>query len=251
MRKIALFILALLVSTPVFAAELPVKRMSVEKRTERFFVHSIQIPVKGTDTTIGKNGVLMSADAHGLLNLVMTSTIGQMSYPARLQVGFNDGGSATTTQLSCDLVTITGKNQFGETTSENLTTVNETVQHTVNVYESVSRIVASGCNGGGGAGGDSSDLVFVGMSSKGIGLPVKITDVAAVLSMCLVDASDSSARLCMKGAASDAATTFDNSGSGNRLSTLRNYVDVSGTFAGVTVAAGDGLIIRLRAPAGL
>lgn len=252
MKKFILTLLVMLAAPmSAFAGKghLGTSNVDTELRTLQSTLR-VQLPAKGTDTTSGLGGVLMSADAHGLTNLVMTSTIGGMPYPAKLAVGFNDGGSATTTQLSCTSVTIKGIDSKGRAKAETLSTVNETVQYTTNVFESVSQISATGCNGGGGAGGDSSDLFFVG-TSKYVGLPFKITAAAAVVMVCLIDKSDSDKEYCMKPAASDAATSFDNSGSGSRVDVAAGTFDVGTAFTSVTAASGDQLVIRVRAPAGI
>lgn len=201
-----------------------------------------------TDTTDGIDGVL----AHPTLNAVTTLSITSFSptpYPCKLELLAKEATNDGTLTCTGD-VSIVGKNYLGETISETITSdiVEATPVVSAKVYASVTSITTSGCSGGAEAGD-----VFRVACSNTVGLPWKIQNGNAFLSICGFDASANSESCYTYSTLTTGETDVELATAANGWTANINVAGMVGetpqAFGG-TIADGDALMVRFRWPAG-
>lgn len=244
MNKFQAIVLLALTLSPVSALAIPgagigTRNVNNELRTRTLVIPNIQV-VDAGDVTVGKDGV--GAILNPTINThVLTSTsIGALPYPAKLNVIAIDVGADNGNAVTCTSVVIKGRDQYGRTISETVSSVNETAQKTTNVFESISAVTSVCVNGGGASG----DIVKVSTSLE-VGLGFDIRNVDAIIALCVVNAGAD--YTCLKGGATDSAIVFDNAGSGNRVNLLSDSINLASLTTN-TVDDDDSVVIRYRAP---
>lgn len=222
--------------------------VGTELRSMEYILGTIMVPIKGTDVTVGIDGIVGKADlfAGTTTTAAPSFTLGALPYPAKLNVAAHDGGAGTGA-ITCTSVTLSGYDQFGNAISETVSTITESASRTTKVYESVSSAVGAGCALA--SGGDSSDDLWIYVSSH-VGLPYDIRSEAAIINFCATAGYAAGNAYCYKGGASDSATEFDNAGASNRVDVTYESLDVATNSSGHTLADGHEIRIRLRAPRG-
>lgn len=244
MNKIRLSVLLALSlsSASAFASAgggLGTRNVNTELRTRTLVIPGIR-PTASGDVTLGTDGVVALINP-GINTHVLTSTsIAALPYPAKLDVVGIDVGSNNGNTITCSSVTIKGFSQYGNPISETLTSLNETAQETTKVFESITGVTAVCVNGGGA----TTDFMRISASGEvGLGFDIKSAD--AIISLCVVNTGTS--YTCLKPGADDAATVFDNAGSGNRIDLVNDSIELD-TLTTNTVDDGDAVVIRFRAP---
>lgn len=251
MKKfISAFLVAILVPASALAAgfgHIGSANVNTELRTKLYCLPKLDLGAS-TDVTVGlKQVVFRSASMSGVTSFT-TGTIGALPYPSKLRVRYWDG-SADYGTMVCTSVSVLGKNQFGDQVTDTMSisesfTATASANITTNVYESITSITGSGCTAGTGA----NDVIVASVHLDGVGLPLIVKGDAAVLAINWDDGG--TGRFQLPGA-SDAVTTFDNAGSGNRMDSVRGAINLTTTLDGTnSVADGDGICLRLRAPNG-
>lgn len=157
----------------------------------------------------GRDGVIGDATIQNLSRVVWTSTLGQPSYPSRLEVHLADI-TTTANTLTCDWAEISGYTWNGTFVKERITGITESLQFTVNSFRKVTRIESYGCDRGvsSGVGGTDATDSFVVRVSNWVALPWKIKEAADIDVVCssLLDAhftvsnTGASAQKCIDGA---------------------------------------------------
>ena len=204
----------------------------------------IPAPLTGTSTAgNGLDGLIFKTTINGISAPTSTaSNAGAPSsfpWPAKLAVDLLDS-AATADTLTCTSVVIKGKDQFGRSIGEMVSTVSETAQNTSNVFSTVSSVVGAGCAGA----SDAGDVLVV-YQSQEVGLTRKIRAAADLEAVCLADRSDSGTTKCAR---------LDNGGSDDISSALElssNSIDLSVAMFGqegseVAAAADDLVCLRVR-----
>lgn len=232
--------------------------VNTELRTDMLAVGPIYV-TSDSDLTAGQDGVIMVAPlgATAYNHVTQTSSIAAFPFPCKVNYKIVDGGS-NSGFLSCSSLTLVGFNQFGVPVSEALTgtsSVSEasTAKTTTNVFESLSSVAATGCNSGGDGAitVSSSDILQLSCSLQ-VGLQFDIkntdsTDVGAVLTACMLDASATHTVCSRVSGTSDSTILLKRS----RVDFAHDSLDLSGTsIGGVAIADGDNVRIRYRAPNG-
>ena len=145
----------------------------------------------GTGVTIGSGGVLSAqtletyCDTTNCGPYVQTSSISTFAWPQKLFVRLIDGGAGDT--LTCASATIHGVDQWGIPKVEVVLTITETGEYTNTVFESVSRVVGTGCGESGGITG--TDVLTVQAPMTYLGLRIPFSSEADIISACLTDDS--------------------------------------------------------------
>ena len=208
----------------VFAA---VRGLQPSVRTQTV-TYAITVP-SATEVTEGTNGVISAITIwDGAAATSPTdSTVAVMPYPGKVGVKLIDGGAASGA-LTCTSVVITGKDQYGNSISDTISTITETSQNSAKVFSEISSVASSGCAIA--SSGDTSDILRVAIDQV-VGLPFDIRTYDNVLSICVYDSSATDT-ICMAKSSMSAATdvTYD-------------AVDISGIF---TAAQADFVEIRVR-----
>lgn len=216
--------------------------MNIEYRTRLYCLPKLAITVVGTDVTAGVNSVIMtSGSMSGLYRFAQTSSIAVPPFPGKVSIVYKDDGGQT---LTCSTFAISGKDQFGISRSETLTTVSETAVQTANVYRSVSSLSGT-CT----SGDNSGDVVYAYMGIEGVGIPLKIKGTSGIA---MLNWDDGGVTRSLRPGATDTARTFDNAGSGNRIDLTHNAINLSSTLDGTnSIADGDGVCLQIIAPNGI
>lgn len=208
--------------------------------------------------TVGTDGVMASIAYATAID--QTTTFGVPFQPSKIVVGAYDNGSNSS--ITCSAFQVWGVNQFGDAVTETLSTnTNSTFEFntterakgilSAKVYAKITRIKAT-CTATGTTTGDK----IVVLATRNIGLPYHITSESAVTVVCYNRQANGAttavgSTICLAPGTSDSATTFDASGSGDRVDIsvssldLRTIHTTTGTIGGSIVAS-----IRILARAG-
>jgi hypothetical protein len=223
------------------------KNVTPELRTDIIHFTSNQHTIVDEDDK-DKNGLLYSRNTTANNLAGYNGIVGKITYaasidassgfkpgpfPSKLKVLIADGNADDT--LTCTDVVVYGFDQFGNAIKDSsLTSISETVTEaaasmTDKVFEKVTRVTATCANG------DASDYLLL-ISSWKIGLPFKISGVEAVKSICIAKTTTKMTApiaglppvqmVCLNGASSDGALTFDNAGSNNRVDVANSALDL-------------------------
>lgn len=167
----------------------------------------------GTGTTIGSGGVASSivlpdyCDTTNCGPLIQTSSVSTFAWPQKLFVRLIDGGGGDV--ITCTSATIHGRDQWGTPKVETVLTITETGEYTNTVFESISRVVGTGCGEAGGLGGTDALTVQAPMTHIGFRMP--FTSEQDFISACLTDDSGNT-MLCAElndGGAADLQSAID------------------------------------------
>lgn len=198
---LTVFVVIAAVAIPLTAyALIGPKQLDGQLAVEHYVIPQVVIPV-AADVTQDVEGVVLTPTLWDGAAVIAAASytepnVGTLPYPTKLRVDLVDGGAGTGA-ITCTSVTIRGFNQFGQYTTETLTSLTETEQITSRVYERVTYVAFAGCAFA--SGGDTDDLFQV-TASSWVGLPRKLRTYADIVSMCFEDASDSSNFKCYRGA---------------------------------------------------
>jgi hypothetical protein len=250
--KLSVTLAALAISGSVYAQSpggggISSKNVMPELRTDIIHFTSNQHTIIDEDDK-DKNGLLFSRNTTANNLAGYNGIVGKITYaasidassgfkpgpfPSKLKVLIADGNADDT--LTCTNVVVYGFDQFGNAIKDSsITSLSETVTEaaasmTTKVFEKVTRVTATCANG------DASDYLLL-LSSWKIGLPFKISGVEAVKSICISKNTTKMTApiaglppiqmVCLNGASSDGALTFDNSGSGNRVDITNSALDL-------------------------
>lgn len=204
------------------------KHLSPDFRTKEY-LNVATITVSATSVTVGTDGVIFATTLQS--NAAPSGSAGVLPYPARLDVRTVDGGTATTTALTCTSATIVGTTVGGTPISETVSTITESESLTLNSFESVSTVAFAGCNSV-AASADASDVARVGVSDH-IALDYPIKSSSDIISVCTRDIDAS-------------AQNWTCSNTGCTVKACARSVDL-GTCSGLTIADNNALRIRYRA----
>lgn len=212
-------LMSLLFALPA-QAKIGFRNLDNEARARRFCVPMAPVPTTAV-TTNGLNGVVGATTINSVAAPSLTTTLVNPPHPARLTVSLVDASANDT--LTCASVVIIGTNQFGKAVRETLTSLTETAQTTVNVFETVSSVTGATCAGA----QDAGDLLHV-MMSAFWGLTVPIASWSDVERACIIDDSSTDNTLC---AVSNDGTSADIQ-SAVSVSKTNPYIDLSLTMFG-------------------
>lgn len=209
--------------------------------------YTIGIPAADADIASGISAVLNSQSVNGLsveADVAWTSTISRPPYPCRLLVDMVDASANGTVACTGDVV-ICGLNQFGSPVDavdgcETIaTTISEAGVSSAYVYESVASVSVTDLTCSGAA--DAGDHFRVACQPE-IGLQFPLSTYTGIISLCVADASASYLLNCWDGA--ELSDDWDQGDSSI------NVAGVASEDPDITLADGDIVYIRYRAPSG-
>lgn len=222
-------------------------------------VRQIAIPLPslaGPGATVVTQGVqgnlsVQTLGAGQLGRQVQTSSIGTLHWPQRVFIQAIDTGANDTD--TCASIVLGGYDQFGESKSETILTIDETGEYSLTVWERLTRVQANNCMAADGSP-TSTDYIRVVATDRYLGFGFHIVNETDFISMCLIDDSDTPDEMnCASlnnGSTNDVQSAMSLAAScGPTGRELCNYVDImtSNLFASsLTPAVNDTLIVRWR-----
>lgn len=199
--------------------------------------------VVGTSTgsAVGSNGMLVSGTLNNAgHNITWTTSIAQPPYPSRYLVRTVEA-SATSANVYCSQVQITGRTWDGRTVTETFTKVQEATRTSTYSYEKLTKVVATGCvnNLATGQSTGNADRLKVYASTR-YAMPVVVRSSADIVSVCKVQRAMNGSNTEPKCLAQSTITALTVGKLGNSI----NLGTVN--FQGTTAANGDTIIVRVR-----
>lgn len=243
-----LLLLAMLGAPMVAFALIGPKNVEPEMRVFTRVVPNFVVSAS-TDTSTGTAGVIGVISVYGAGAVIeapsaSTPELGAFPYPTKVIVVLVDGGAGSGA-ITCTSLLIRGRNQFGQLTSETLTTLTETEQTSARVYSEILGVTAAGCAIA--SGGDTSDYLHI-RTSSWVGLPGRIRSASDINTMCLNDVSATpDTVICYRGSGT-ITTSQESLDEAGAVDVDDNAVDVSDATLDTPAATLDGITLTVFSP---
>ncbi len=254
MKKLGLLIVALLVLAPSLSfAKVGTRNLDEERKAERICMQLV-VPVVGTDTTTGTDGIIATIGIGTGETTPTSSTTDLPTFPYAAKITFDFEDDSSDSVHECDSIKVRGITQEGAHVTETVGTgaagsIDETgTDSTTNVFSQVTKIWGVGCSCDTGCVNDH----LVAYLSLDVGVGMKINSYNDIESACIYDNSAKTGDpgvapvLCAapdNGTAQDLSSTV-NVSTNSILASTAQFGDTLGTE--VAAADNDRLCITVR-----